>query len=38
MDSLIRWVDREVYHLPLLLTLHSAFFVALVFGAFHFWH
>ena len=33
MDKLFRWVDREFYHLPLLLALHSAFFVALLLVA-----
>ena len=34
MDDLLRWVDREVSHLPLILTLHSAVFVALLLVAF----
>jgi hypothetical protein len=37
MDRLLRWVDQEI-DLPLLLTLHSVIFVALVLGAFLFWH
>jgi hypothetical protein len=37
MDKLLRWVDREVYNLPLVLMLHSAIFVGLALVVFLFW-
>ena len=37
MDSFIRWLDREVYLLPVILTLHSAFFSGVLVMMFLVW-